>query len=168
MFFCVLFVDFTRIIRRVFLFCTYAPAECESKFARTIHLLHLVRRSTRVIPAFAHVQLLHTIRFAILIACISQSIMLKFIDNQDPILPVHDSFLVHNGYESALEQYMRDFFEDRFNREIDVKKQIKMEKPLPEFDPENPFGHDVTMDLRVLLAALEVGHQRRLEKFRAL
>ena len=34
---------------------------------------------------------------------------------------------------------MKDFFKELFDRNIEVKKQIKMEKPLPEFDPDDPF-----------------------------
>ena len=100
---------------------------------------------------------------------LAESIMLKFIDNQAPILPVHDSFLVHNGYESALEQYMKDFFRERFDRNIEVKKQIKMEKPLPEFDPDDPFrGSFVTDDIEELLSLYNIGHERRLNAFRSL
>ena len=95
--------------------------------------------------------------------------MLKFIDNQAPILPVHDSFLVHNGYESALEQYMKDFFRERFDRNIEVKKQIKMEKPLPEFDPDDSFKASfVTKDIEELLSLYDIGHERRLDAFRSL
>mgnify|MGYP001381865322 CR=1 FL=1 len=100
---------------------------------------------------------------------LAEAIMLKFIDNQDPILPVHDSFLVHNGYESALEQYMKDFFRERFDRNIEVKKQIKMEKPLPEFDPDDPFkGSFVTDDIEELLSLYNIGHEQRLNAFRSL
>ena len=100
---------------------------------------------------------------------LAESIMLKFIDNQAPILPVHDSFLVHNGYENDLEQYMRDFFKERFNRNIEVKKQIKMEKPLPEFDPDDPFKESfVTDDIEELLSLYNIGHERRLNAFRSL
>ena len=94
--------------------------------------------------------------------------MLKFIDYQNSILPVHDSFLVQNGYESALEQYMQDFIRERFDRNIEVKKQIKMEKPLPEFDPNNLSSVFVTHNIEELHHLYKIGHERRLDAFRSL
>ena len=48
-----------------FVFCTYAPADWESRRVRTVHLLQLVLPSTCAVLACAHIQLRHTMQFAI-------------------------------------------------------------------------------------------------------
>ena len=44
-----------------------------------------------------------------------------------------------------------------------------MEKPLPEFDPDDPFKKSfVTDDIEELLSLYNIGHERRLNAFRSL
>ena len=48
--------------------------------------------------------------------------MLSFINYPTPvpILPVHDSFIVHSGYEAELKQIMERHFQDMFGFNINI------------------------------------------------
>ena len=50
--------------------------------------------------------------------------MLHFVKWDAPILPVHDSFISHHGYESDLNDVMSDAFEQQYG----VKAKIKLEE----------------------------------------
>ncbi len=41
-----------------------------------------------------------------------------------PALPIHDSFIMHHGYASELEENMRRGFYERFGRDINVKHEM--------------------------------------------
>ena len=43
---------------------------------------------------------------------VAEKVMLEFIDLDVPILPIHDSFLVHWGHRSLLEKTMHKAIED--------------------------------------------------------
>jgi len=85
------------------------------------------------------------------------------------ILPLHDSFLMHNGYETSLEPVMRSAFEEVVGTspKIDRKEpeKVHLQDAIDEVDP---FGLVTTNDLDELLAELDVGYELRLSAFRAL
>ena len=55
---------------------------------------------------------------------IAESIMLQFAAIDAPALPIHDSFIMHHGYASELEENMRRGFYERFGRDINVKHEM--------------------------------------------
>ena len=62
---CVFLFSHLVFCKDFFICCTYAPADWESKRVRIVHLLQLVLPSTCAVLAFAHIQLCHTMQFAI-------------------------------------------------------------------------------------------------------
>jgi len=71
-------------------------------------------------------------------SCITESVMLWFQKMDAPTLPVHDSFIMHYGYDGELEEAMRRGFYERFNSDIPTKEEIL--KALPVFTAENQPG----------------------------
>ena len=58
--------------------------------------------------------------------------MLSFITREDtPVLPVHDSFIMHYAYGvlSELEEEMRRAFYGQFKKDINVKSEIEIMLP---------------------------------------
>ena len=85
------------------------------------------------------------------------------------ILPLHDSFLMHQGYESTLKPVMRAAFETvvGVSPKIDRKEADKDDLNISGYE-DDPFGPKTTSDLDELLAELDVGYEHRLAAFRAL
>ena len=52
---------------------------------------------------------------------IAEQVMLTFTERNIPVLPVHDSFLMHHGHEDELHAVMQSVSEKRTGRMIDVK-----------------------------------------------
>ena len=60
-------------------------------------------------------------------SCIAENVMLNFIRADDaPVLPVHDSFIMHYAYGELgeLEEEMRRAFHGHFKKDINVKSEI--------------------------------------------
>jgi hypothetical protein len=60
-------------------------------------------------------------------SCIAETVMLNFIKAEDaPVLPVHDSFIMHYAYGELgeLEEEMRRSFYGHFKKDINVKSEI--------------------------------------------
>lgn len=92
---------------------------------------------------------------------LAERVMLRFVDELHgvPILPIHDSFIVHSGYETALKDVMVSVFKERYGVDISLKARV--------FDtPENLRDMPTTKDLRELLSYANIGHELRLEAFR--
>ena len=100
---------------------------------------------------------------------IAEKVLLHFAQSGIAILPLHDSFLMHNGYEASLEPVMRSAFEEVVGAppKIDRKEPDKVLLQ-DAFDDDDPFGPVTTDDLDELLADLDVGYEHRLAAFRAL
>ena len=90
---------------------------------------------------------------------IAEDIMLHFAKMRVPVLPIHDSFVMHHGYEKELQDAMGKAFRDRFGQEIGIKLESKM--PYVEGD-----GEFISTDFDDLLSGLEGGCDKRLELFR--
>jgi len=100
---------------------------------------------------------------------IAENVILHFAQRQIAILPLHDSFLMHHGYETSLEPVMRSAFEEVVGAfpKIDRKEPDKVHLQ-DAVDEDDPFGPIATDDLDELLAELDVGYEHRLRAFRAL
>jgi len=99
---------------------------------------------------------------------IAENILLHFAQRQIAILPLHDSFLMHHGYEALLTPVMSFAFEEVVGAspKIDRKEPDKVLQDA--VDEDDPFGPMTTDDLDEILADLDVGYEHRLMAFRAL
>ena len=60
-------------------------------------------------------------------SCIAEKVMLQFVRSDDePVLPVHDSFIMHYAFDDMgeLEEAMRRAFHDHFKKDINVSEEI--------------------------------------------
>ena len=78
-------------------------------------------------------------------SCIAENLMMYYAKEDHPILPVHDSFIMHSafGESSELEESMRRAFYEHFKRDISIKGEIGT--TLPTIHDENkPTNDDPT------------------------
>ena len=64
--------------------------------------------------------------------------MLQFAAIDAPALPIHDSFIMHHGYASELEENMRRDFYEHCGRDINVKHEMVEEIVNNEDDNTEP------------------------------
>ena len=78
----------------------------------------------------------------------AEGIMLHFVKEDAPALPVHDSFIMHHGYAGELEESMRRTFYDRFGQDIKVKAEMIVEvKPKNDYPIGHPkFWQDISIE----------------------
>ena len=64
-------------------------------------------------------------------SCIAEQVMLQFVEWNHPILPVHDSFIMHYAFGDMgeLEEAMRRAFFNHFKKDIKVKGEIGVMLP---------------------------------------
>lgn len=95
--------------------------------------------------------------------------MLHFAKMNYGILPLHDSFLMHNGFENELPPIMSEAFQKIVGSvpKIDLKREIK-KKVIKDPSGKYDFGAACDLTVKELLEALDVGHQHRLEAFREM
>ena len=94
---------------------------------------------------------------------IAEAVMLKFAESGVPILPLHDSFIVHYGYESELQQVMQEEFEKRTGSKVKLKSVILHQRDKRAFDrSDEPITDDI-IELLDLSGPYE-GHDRRVEE----
>jgi hypothetical protein len=64
-------------------------------------------------------------------SCIAEKVMLHFAKHDHPILPIHDSFIMHYAFGDMgeLEEAMRGAFYDYFKKDIKVTKEIGVMLP---------------------------------------
>ena len=82
-------------------------------------------------------------------SCIAKTVMLNFIKAEDaPVLPVHDSFIMHYAYGELgeLEEEMRRSFYGHFKKDINVKSEIGVMLP-SSFDGKE--WNDLTFEEQV-------------------
>ena len=95
---------------------------------------------------------------------IAEKVMVHFANLGIPILPLHDSFIMHNGYESWLRPVMMKAFKETIGikPKIDAKesKIIKLHK---SYDPDD-LGDPISLDIEDILAN-EQSHDKRLHAF---
>ena len=100
---------------------------------------------------------------------IAEKVLLHFAEKGIAVLPLHDSFLMHQGYETWLEPVMKTAFEEVVGAspKIDRKEPDKVLLQ-DNTEEDDPFGPMTTDDLDELLADLDVGYEHRLRAFRSL
>jgi hypothetical protein len=100
---------------------------------------------------------------------IAEKVLLHFAEKGIAVLPLHDSFLMHQGYETWLEPVMKTAFEEVVGAfpKIDRKEADKVLLQ-DNAEEDDPFGPMTTDDLDELLSYLDVGYEHRLRAFRAL
>ncbi|MEK9618151.1 MAG: hypothetical protein VW270_20555 [Candidatus Poseidoniales archaeon] len=94
---------------------------------------------------------------------IAERIMLRFITEKSGavVLPVHDSFIVHHGYETELHEMMIEEFQRACGQQIHLGKLAQRYVSLTD-RPENGWR---SLDLDELLRLSDVGCIKRFEKF---
>ena len=76
------------------------------------------------------------------------SVMLQFAQQNQVALPIHDSFMMREGFAGDLEEAMRRAFYDEFQADIPIKREVIIER-IALFDEEgNPRTDAVTRDDR--------------------
>jgi hypothetical protein len=89
----------------------------------------------------------------------AEEVMLFFANEGVPVLPSHDSFTMHQGYQEDLQKVMGEVFRDRFGQEIGIKLECKMPYLSGDSEP-------VSMSVEDILSGLEGDCHKRLEAFR--
>ena len=99
---------------------------------------------------------------------IAEKVLLHFAQKGIAILPLHDSFLMHNGYETWLEPAMRQAFEDVVGLPPKIDRKVAS-RWIDEEDEngDEDLGPGTTKDVYELLASRN-GHDRRLDAFYSL
>lgn len=99
---------------------------------------------------------------------LAEKVMLHFAEHNIAVLPLHDSFLMHHGYEATLEPIMEAAFEEVVGvvPKIDRKESTKIVAEATNFDSDD-LGPPVTDDIHELLGSL-CGHDHRRNAFFAL
>ena len=94
---------------------------------------------------------------------IAERVLLTFAKHEDriPILPLHDSFILHWGYEDMLRRVMAEAFE----KVVGGPPKISMDTYLAPTATDDGF---MDLSLDELLTANDVGHEKRLHGFRNL
>lgn len=97
---------------------------------------------------------------------IAEKVLLHFTKYGNAILPLHDSFLVHSGYEMELEEVMLTEFKKLFDVPIHVSKNTTKLNPQPAKDSieDNSSG----INIESILESINVGYEKRLDAFRNL
>ena len=92
---------------------------------------------------------------------LGERVILSFLEYAEPVavLPMHDSFIMHHGYETELKTFMEQHFQQMFGQAINI-----------DVGYEN-FGSNPTDAVPThldKLLAMQSGADKRLEKFRSI
>ena len=95
---------------------------------------------------------------------IAESIMLKLIQNNIAVLPIHDSFIVRLGYQDKLRDAMRETFNDLVNKKAKVKSSpTKNQSTFGMLESEiSILEHDINFGIET---PLQLGESGELFKF---
>lgn len=99
---------------------------------------------------------------------VAEKVLLHFLSGGTPCLPIHDSFIMHSGYQSELDDVMSRAYREVMNAEIPVKaKVIEIVTPGALAGATEP--RPVTKDLDELLAGRPdyQGYDGRIERWLA-
>ena len=105
---------------------------------------------------------------------LAEGVMLHFAaysTTRPPVLPIHDSFIMHHGYEEELEDVMNALFRKRFNTtcSIDMKDKKHVKIPLDAHIPTSlavtkPMSWITSFDIRY---GQDLRYEVALEAFRS-
>ena len=79
---------------------------------------------------------------------IAESIMLQFTNDNQVCLPIHDSFIMRQGFAGDLEEAMRRAFYEQFQSDIPIKQDIIAERVALFEEDGTPRTDEVTKDDR--------------------
>ena len=79
-------------------------------------------------------------------SCIAENVMLQFANQNQAALPIHDSFIMQEGYAGHLEEAMRRAFYDEFEADIPLKQEVITERIALFDEGGNPRIKEVTAD----------------------
>ena len=79
-------------------------------------------------------------------SCIAESVMLQFANQNQAALPIHDSFIMQEGYAGHLEEAMRRAFYDEFEADIPLKQEVITERIALFDEGGDPRIKEVTAD----------------------
>ena len=79
---------------------------------------------------------------------IAESVMLQFAKLNRMTLPIHDSFIMRQGYAGDLEEAMRRAFYHEFEADIPIKHEVIVERDSLFNDDGTPNTDEVTEDDR--------------------
>ena len=79
-------------------------------------------------------------------SCIAESVMRQFAKLNRMTLPIHDSFIMRQGFAGDLEEAMRRAFYDEFQSDIPIKHEVIIERPPLFEDDGNPITEEITND----------------------
>ena len=100
---------------------------------------------------------------------IAEKVLLHFAKRRLPILPLHDSFLMHHGFEEELPNAMRKAFEEMGLGEVEIDQKpdhrIKPSASLADFDPNSCILSD---DFSWIIDLLSQGYFLRESAFREM
>ena len=81
-------------------------------------------------------------------SCVAENVILQFAEKNQVALPIHDSFMMREGFAGDLEEAMRRAFYDEFEADIPIKREVIIER-IALFDEQgNPRTDAVTRDDR--------------------
>lgn len=110
------------------------------------------------------------LKFQYIDSQLAEEVLLDFTSKGIPILPIHDSFLVHHGHQYYLEEVMKKLFYNKYETEIPLKfssyyQEVSEHHGLQEddltFEPAEEFDLD-----EILREEISKGYNRRLNFFR--
>ena len=100
---------------------------------------------------------------------IAEKVMLHFAKRRLPILPLHDSFLMHHGFKEELPNAMRKAFQEMGLGEVDIDQKADYGiKPKPTLADFNPNDHTLNDDFSDILDLLSQGYFLRESTFREM
>ena len=100
---------------------------------------------------------------------IAEKVLLHFAKRRLPILPLHDSFLMHHGFEEELPNAMRKAFEEMGLGKVEIDQKpdhrIKPSASLADFDLNSCILSD---DFSEIMDLLSQGYFLRESAFREM
>ena len=109
---------------------------------------------------------------------IAEMVMMHFANMNYPVLPIHDSFILHHSLESELQEMMERAFNRVIGGQVGVdKKKVEAFSNSPEtslfwenntIKEQNDSEECLDYDVQELIESMNVGHHVRLTAFRAL
>ena len=100
---------------------------------------------------------------------IAEKVLLHFAKRRLPILPLHDSFLMHHGFEKELPSAMRKAFEEMGLGEVEVDQKAD-ERTTNTVDMEDfdPNTEELNTDILDVIDLLSQGYFQRESTFREI